>query len=90
MFKSGKTWIEGKRSTWTETGRSEECIYLRDDARDMFGMLYSENYFYREDSEETWTMVTGSWVRDNAKPVPAADFGTVWVWDEWPKWKLVF
>ena len=92
VFKGGKTWIEGKRSTWTETKRSEECIYLRDDDRNMFGMLYGDSYFYREDPDETWTMVTGSWVSDKAKPVPpkAADFATVWVWDQWPKWKLVF
>ena len=64
VFEGGKTWIEGKRSTWTETGRSEECIYLRDDERNMRGMLYGDSYFYREVPDETWTMVTGSWVRD--------------------------
>ena len=56
--------MEGKRSTWIETKRSKECIYLHDADRNMHGMLYGSTFFFRRDAAETWMMVTGGWARD--------------------------
>ena len=67
VFEGDDTWMEGDRSRWTETGRSNECIYLHDEERNMFGMLYHNAFFYRQNVNEAWTMVSGSWMRDKVQ-----------------------
>ena len=67
VFQGDDKWIEGDRSHWTETSRSTECIYLHDEERNMFGMLYHNAFFYRQNFEAAWTMVSGKWVKAEAE-----------------------